>query len=83
MAHYDCRNCGTTGGIDYGFCKKCTPDVVLKAKAEAEKAKKQAEKDFDKQMRDIKLHYVLSRSQEYANNYKRLYDEHNPDRIVK
>lgn len=25
MSHYDCKNCDAINGIDFGYCKECTP----------------------------------------------------------
>lgn len=32
MSHYDCKNCGVFGGIDWGYCKACTPQEYFDLK---------------------------------------------------
>ena len=32
MAHYECDNCSSPNGIDYGICPACTPNWVSQAK---------------------------------------------------
>lgn len=34
MAHYDCDNCGHSGGISYGKCERCTPSWVQESRKE-------------------------------------------------
>ena len=34
MAHYECSNCGASMGIDFGFCKNCTPKEYFIIKEE-------------------------------------------------
>ena len=29
MSHYDCKNCGSHLGIDWGSCEDCTPKEYL------------------------------------------------------
>lgn len=47
MAHYDCKNCGTYGGIAWGICEYCTPEDFLQIESDLASEYRKAVVAFD------------------------------------
>lgn len=58
MAHYDCNNCGTYGGIDWGICKECTPEEYLKLQKEKEFIFSCAKSEWEKVSEKKRLKFI-------------------------
>jgi len=48
MAHYDCKECGHTLGIDWGVCTNCTPDEYFELMKCVKKIYAEAVAEWDK-----------------------------------
>ncbi len=70
MSHYDCKNCGTDMGIDYGDCTVCTPPEVFSTKKQLDFSRAEAAAAWDKEHRDARLGYI----KEYAGPDQRIYN---------
>lgn len=49
MAHYDCSNCGAYTGIDFGYCRECTPAEYRKLDQRAQ----EITRDLDKSSKEL------------------------------
>jgi len=78
MSHYDCTDCGTSMGIAYGVCDKCTPQCVKDAQQAMLSAEAEAYKRYQATRCDEETKYVeLSTLKENA-HYNELYAKHKP-----
>ena len=71
MAHYDCKNCGEAYGIDFGFCKKCTPEEYFDLQKRANMIRHEVERRLREKMEE-KLKEKLGKMKEYQALMKRI-----------
>ena len=53
MAHYDCRDCGASMGIAFGYCEECTTEDYKKTKKEIEKLTSELQIAYAKKIQPI------------------------------
>lgn len=75
MAHYDCSDCGESGGIAYGYCDNCTPKEVLRLKELLQQEKKDAAKIFDQQHMKAKNDFIEEYVSQLQSAYNKAYQE--------
>jgi hypothetical protein len=65
MAHYDCKNCGVYGGIDFGHCESCTPPEYFRL----EKRKREVESEIKNRVEERVIPLRNKIQEEIAEEY--------------
>ena len=66
MAHYDCKNCGYSGGIAFGICSSCTPPEYFKLERELRCVSFSMEAKYETMIRPL-LELIQQGSREIVN----------------
>ena len=53
MAHYDCKNCGYSGGVAFGYCEECTTEDYRNTQKEIEKLGSELVSEYNDRVKPI------------------------------
>ncbi len=81
MAHYDCKNCGASFGIAYGYCNSCTHQSVIEAKKTLEQATEKAKHKWERETADERQKFIAEETAMARAKYHSLYNNFRPKNV--